>query len=154
MHNTWIRYDSNGKKTEKIKYYYGSTNLDNASNLKSTKIPEGIVENVAIYPGCESFKSNKALKKCTNEKVNKIILDNFDINLANNIGLSGEQIILVKFEVDIYGYVSIVSIKAPHHVLRIETERVMRELPKFKPAMQFGKAVKMPFSIPIVFVIN
>ena len=155
LHNTWIKFDANGKKVEKIKYYYGSaTKPTNTTNLESTKVPDGILERVAIYPGCESHKSNNALKKCTNQKVNKIILENFDTSLANNIGLTGKQRIFIKFEVDIYGYVSIVSIKAPHHVLRIETERVMGKLPRFKPAMQFGKVVKMPFSIPIVFVVN
>lgn len=155
LHNTWTKFDADGKKIEKIKYYYGSaTKSNNSLKLESTKVPVGVLERAAVFPGCESHKSNNALKKCTNKEVNKIILKNFDINLANNIGLSGKQRILVKFEVDIYGYVSIVNIKAPHHVLRIETERVMRELPKFKPAMQFGKLVKMPFSIPIVFDVN
>lgn len=155
LHNTWVKLDAKGKKIEKIRYYYGSvTKSNNTTNLKSTKVPNGILERAAFYPGCESQKSNKELKKCTNQKINKVILENFDINLASNIGLSGKQRILVKFEVDIYGYVSIKNIKAPHHVLRIETERVMRELSKFKPAMQFGKTVKMPFSIPIVFVVN
>ncbi|WP_178987402.1 toxin-antitoxin system YwqK family antitoxin [Winogradskyella schleiferi] len=155
FHNNWIKFDASGKKIEKIKYFYGSVTKSNYNtDLEGTKVPDGVLERAAIYPGCESHKSNKALKKCTNQEVNKVILENFDANLGNNIGLSGKQRIFVKFEVDIYGYVSIVSIKAPHHVLRIETERVMRELPRFKPAMQLGKLVKMPFSIPIVFVVN
>lgn len=97
---------------------------------------------------------NTAKKKCINQNVAQLISANFDISKAKGLGLSGKQRIFVTFKVDKYGYVNITKIKAPHPVLRIEAQRVMQEMPRFTPAYQRGKPVIMPFSIPIVVMVE
>jgi antitoxin component YwqK of YwqJK toxin-antitoxin module len=147
---TWIKYDENGNKVEKIKIKKDKDKME----ITPTEVPDGVIERVAVFPGCEEVLGNKARKKCMNTNVNQLISSNFDINKAKNIGLTGKQRILVAFKVDKYGYVSIDRIKAPHPVLRIETQRVIQMLPRFTPANQRGKPVAMPFTVPIVFVVQ
>ncbi|BAO75080.1 TonB family protein [Winogradskyella sp. PG-2] len=147
---TWIKYDANGKKIKKIKVSKGVEDLD----IEPTIVPDGVIERVAIFPGCEELFGNKARKKCINQNVAQLISVNFDINKAKGLGLKGKQRIFVTFKVDKYGYVSITKIKAPHPILRIEAQRVMQEMPRFTPGYQRGKPVAMPFSIPIVFMVE
>jgi protein TonB len=44
--------------------------------------------------------------------------------------------------------------RGPHPGLEKEAKRVIGMLPKMKPGRQRGKAVVMPFSIPIVFQVQ
>ncbi|WP_405573612.1 energy transducer TonB [Winogradskyella sp. Asnod2-B02-A] len=155
LHNTWTKYDANGKKVEKIKFYYGAaTNSKTDTKLLITEVPDGVLERVAIYPGCENSKGNSGKKKCMNKKVNEIIKANFNTNSAANIGLSGIQRIFVTFKVDKTGEIIDIKAKAPHPKLIKEAIRVINLLPKLKPGKQSGKTVIMPFSVPIIFQVK
>ena len=145
---TWINYDDNGKKIKKI-----NTNKEDLS-IEPTEIPDGAIEKIAFHPACKEVFGNVNRRKCNSQTISRHIAENFQISKAENLGLKGRQKISVHFKIDIYGYVSIVKIKAPHPVLRIETQRVMQMLPKFEPGYQRGKAVAMPFTIPIVFEVK
>ena len=145
---TWVKYDADGKKIKKV-----NTKKEQI-DIEPTEVPDGNIEKIAFHPACKDVFGNMELKKCTNLTINGHIIQNFDLNKAKNLGLQGRQRIMVYFIVDPYGYVSIRNIKAPHPVLRIETQRVMQMLPKFEPAYQRGEPVAMPFSIPIVFSVE
>lgn len=152
FHNTWTKFNANGNQVEKIKYFYGSvSNSKTETKRPITKVPQGVLESIATYPGCEHSKSNSEKKQFVNETVNKIIGDNFNTKLGYNTGLSGKQRIVVMFKVDKAGYVTDIQPKGPRPSLESEAIRVISLLPKFKPEKQKGKPVIMPFSIPIVF---
>ena len=119
------------------------------------EVPFSVIENVAVFPGCEKKKGNKAKKDCMNEKVNKFINKKFNTDLAGDLGLApGRKRIFVSFKVDKSGNIVSIGARGPHPGLEKEAKRVISQLPKMKPGRQRGKAVVMPFSIPIVFQVQ
>ncbi len=119
------------------------------------EVPFSVIENVAVFPGCEKKKGNTAKKACMNEKVNKFINKKFNTELASDLGLPpGRKRIFVSFKVDKSGNIVQIGARGPHPGLEKEAKRVIGLLPKMKPGRQRGKAVVMPFSIPIVFAVQ
>ena len=119
------------------------------------EVPFSVIENVAVFPGCENEKGNAAKKDCMNDKVNKFINKKFNTELASDLGLPpGRKRIFVQFKVDKSGNITSIGARGPHPGLEKEAKRVIGLLPKMKPGRQRGKAVVMPFSIPIVFAVQ
>ena len=119
------------------------------------EVPFSVIENVAVFPGCEKKKGNSAKKACMNEKVNKFINKKFNTELASDLGLApGRKRIFVQFKVDKTGNITSIGARGPHPGLEKEAKRVIKMLPKMKPGRQRGKAVVMPFSIPIAFAVQ
>lgn len=117
------------------------------------EVPFAVIENVPVYPGCE--KGNNAKKKaCMSEKIQKFVQKKFNTELAGELGLSGRQRINVIFKIDKNGNVTGVRSRAPHPRLEKEAARVINMLPKMKPGKQRGKAVIVPYSLPIVFQVQ
>ena len=108
------------------------------------------VQNVPIFPGCEKGNNAKR-RKCMSQKITKFVQRKFDTKLAGDLGLSGRQRIMAIFKIDKNGDVVGVRVRAPHPRLVTEAKRVINLLPKTKPGMQLGKAVVVPFSLPIIF---
>ena len=111
------------------------------------------VENVPIFPGCEKGNNAKR-RKCMSEKISKFVQKRFNTKLARNLGLSGRQRISVIFKIDKLGDVVGIRARAPHPKLEDEAIRVVNLLPKMKPGIQLGKAVIVPFSLPIIFEVK
>ncbi len=111
------------------------------------------VENTPIYPGCEKGNNEKR-RRCMSEKIAKFVRKKFNTKLAEGIGLSGRQRISVIFKIDKLGDVVGVRARAPHPQLENEAIRVINLLPKMKPGMQLGKAVVVPYSLPINFEVK
>ncbi|MDW5287330.1 energy transducer TonB [Formosa sp. PL04] len=120
---------------------------------EDVEVPFSIIENVPVFPGCESG-NNEAKKKCMSEKISKFVGKNFNTDLAGELGLSGRQRINVIFKIDKKGDIVGVRARAPHPKLEEEASRVINKLPKMKPGMQRGKAVIVPYSLPIVFQVQ
>ena len=119
------------------------------------EVPFSVIENVAVFPGCENEKGNAAKKECMNEKVNAFISKKFNTDLAGDLGLPpGKKRIFVQFKVDKSGNITSIGARGPHPGLEKEAKRVIGLLPKMKPGKQRGKPVVMPFSIPIVFQVQ
>ena len=119
------------------------------------EVPFHVIENVAVFPGCENKKGNEAKKKCMNEKVNKFIGRKFNTDLGSELGLApGKKRIFCQFKVDKSGNIVSVGARGPHPQLEKEAKRVISQLPKMQPGRQRGKPVVMPFSIPIVFSVQ
>jgi protein TonB len=117
------------------------------------EVPFAVIENVPIYPGCESG-SNDAKRKCMSDKISKFVQKKFNTDLAGDLGLTGRQRINVIFKIDKNGNVTGVRSRAPHPRLEKEAARVINMLPKMKPGKQRGKAVTVPYSLPIVFQVQ
>ena len=88
------------------------------------------------------------------QKIAEFVQRNFNIALADDLGLKGIQRIAVIFKIDKKGNVTGVRARAPHKSLEDEAIRVIRLLPKMKPGKQRGKAVIVPYSLPIVFSVE
>ena len=117
------------------------------------EVPFAVIENVPIFPGCE--KGNNATKKaCMSEKIAKFVNKKFNTDLAGDLGLTGRQRIIVAFKIDKNGDIIGVRARAPHPKLAQEAERVVGLLPKMKPGKQRGKAVTVPYSLPILFQVQ
>ncbi|MCK5400282.1 MAG: energy transducer TonB [Flavobacteriaceae bacterium] len=117
------------------------------------EVPFAVIENVPVYPGCEKG-NNAAKRKCMSDKINKFVQKKFNTDLAGDLGLTGRQRISVIFKIDKNGNVVGVRSRAPHPRLEKEAARVINLLPKMKPGRQRGKAVTVPYSLPIIFQVQ
>lgn len=117
-------------------------------------IPFSVIENVPVFPGCESAGNNTERKLCMSKSVTQMVSKNFNTELAADLGLSGINKIFVQFKIDKNGNVANVQSRAPHPDLQTEAERVIKLLPQMKPGMQRGKAVGVLYSLPIKFKVQ
>ena len=118
------------------------------------EVPFAVIENVPVFPGCENERNNDAKRACMSEKIQKFVNKNFNTELAGDLGLSGRQRINVIFKIDKTGNVTGVRARAPHPGLEKEAARVINKLPKMLPGKQRGKAVTVPYSLPIIFQVQ
>jgi len=121
---------------------------------EEVEVPFAVIENVPVFPGCEKKKGNDAKKKCMSEKISKFVNKKFNTDLASDLGLSGRQRISVFFKIDKTGNIVNVGARAPHPGLEKEAKRVINQLPKMQPGKQRGKAVTVPYSLPILFQVQ
>ena len=127
--------------------------LDVEEVEEDVEVPFAVIENVPLFPGCE--RGNNAKKrKCMSEKIAKFVQRKFNTELAGDLGLSGRQRISVIFKIDKSGNVTGVRARAPHPRLEKEAQRVINLLPKMQPGKQRGKAVIVPYSLPIIFQVQ
>lgn len=117
-------------------------------------VPFAVIENVPIFPGCESMTNNEARKKCMSEKVQEFVTRRFNTDLGSQLGLTGVNRVIVVFKIDKTGAITDVRARAPHPRLEQEAARVINMLPKMQPGKQRGKAVGVSYSLPIVFQVQ
>ena len=120
---------------------------------EDVEVPFAVIENVPVFPGCERGNNEKK-RKCMSEKISKFVQRKFNTDLAGDLGLTGRQRISVIFKIDKLGNVTGVRARAPHPRLEKEAQRVISLLPKMKPGKQRGKAVIVPYSLPIIFQVQ
>ena len=140
---------------------YSSYSLDSKKyTLKETEtvmidkieVPYASIEQPPMFQDCETLPEEEQ-RKCTSDAITKHVQKNFNTNLANDLGLSGRQTIRVVFKIDKEGNIASVVARAPHPKLEEEAKRVIKSLPKMIPGKQKGKAVIVPYSLPIIFQI-
>lgn len=153
-----------------FKYYYEANIIDAfiiseisfAQDLpkeidkNTTYIPFGPIEKTPIYPGCDSLRLSVDLKKCMSDKINLLINENFDKNLAKSLGLpNGIVKISNSIKIDTLGNIVVIKITAPHQELEKEAKRVIDLIPKMlKPATQREKPVEVFYTLPIMFKLD
>jgi len=110
-------------------------------------VPFSVIEDVPVFPGCERAKDKRA---CFNEKMQKHIRKNFRYpEVAQELGIQGRVSVL--FTIDKDGSITNVRMRGPDKNLEKEAARIIGKLPKMTPGKQRGRAVRVPFSIPINF---
>ena len=127
--------------------------LDIEEVEEDIEVPFSVIENVPIFPGCDKG-NNEARRKCMSQKITTFVQRKFNTDLAGDLGLSGRQRISVIFKIDKNGDVVGVRARAPHPRLVKEATRVVNLLPKMKAGKQRGKAVVVPYSLPIIFQVQ
>ncbi len=108
-----------------------------------------VVENKPVYPGCENETTEDEKFACFNKNLMKHISKNFKFpELAKQMGIQGK--VYVNFVIEKNGSISNVTIaRGVDKLLDDEAIRVVKTLPKFQPAKQRGKPVRMQYTIPI-----
>lgn len=110
-------------------------------------VPFAVIEDVPVFPGCEGA-SNK--KQCFQEMMQKHIRKNFRYpEIAQEMGVQGRVSVMFTIQKD--GSIGNIRMRGPDKNLEAEAMRIIQKLPKMTPGKQRGRAVKVPFSIPITF---
>ena len=121
----------------------------NSSN--NIEVPFAVIDEVPIYPSCETLTTKQERRKCMAEKITKFVQQNFNKDLAEDLGLVERQRIYVIFKIDVDGNVTGIRSRASHPKLEEEAIRVISLLPKMSPGKQNGENVIVPYSLPIIF---
>ncbi|WP_033959948.1 M56 family metallopeptidase [Psychroserpens jangbogonensis] len=121
--------------------------------IETVEVPFGVVDEVPVMPACQNLKSNDERKTCLSKNIAMHVSKNFNLDLAKKLGLSGKQRITVIFKINAKGNIIDVKSRAPLPELEVEAKRVINLLPQFTPGKQDGKAVTVPYSLPILFQI-
>ncbi|WP_223032228.1 energy transducer TonB [Hanstruepera marina] len=112
----------------------------------NVEVPFNVVENVPVFPGCQG--QNQELKDCFNTKMKDFLTQNFNLEIAEKLNLTGKNRINSFFKIDENGNITNIRIKASSVALGEEMMRVIKLLPKFQPALQRGEQVTVPYFMP------
>jgi len=137
-------------QSDSLSVFTNKTPILNLIDGDNVEVSFSTVNNVPIFPGCDKG-NNAERRKCMSQKITKFVQKEFNVNIARNLGLYGRQRISVIFKINKKGNVVGVRARAPHPNLKKEAIRVVNMIPKMKPGMQLGKAVIVPYSLPIIF---
>lgn len=140
--------DSTKKSVNNVTMLLETNSQDKSSILE---VPFAAIDEVPIYPGCETLLTNPERRKCMSDSINKKVQKIFNTDLAGDLGLTGRQRINVIFKIDENGNVTGIRSRAAHPRLEEEAIRVIKTLPKFIPGKHNDKNVIVPYSLPIVF---
>ena len=117
------------------------------------EVPFAVIEEAPIYPGCKGSKAQR--KKCLQVKIKEHVFKKYNIGLAEELGLEpGKKKVYVLFKIDHRGDIVNVQARGPHARLEKEAIRVVKLLPKMKPAKQRGKAVSVKYTLPITLEVR
>ena len=112
-------------------------------------VPFAVIEDVPIFPGCESVAKSQR-RACFQEQMNKHIRKNFRYpDIAQEMGIQGR--VYVNFIIAKDDSITNIRMRGPDKNLENEAARIIGILPKMTPGKQRGRAVRVPFSIPITF---
>ena len=112
-------------------------------------VPFAVIEDVPIFPGCEKVKKSER-RNCFQDRMNKHIRKNFRYpEIAQEMGIQGR--VYVNFIISKDGSITNIRMRGPDTNLEKEAQRIISKLPTMIPGKQRGRAVRVPFSIPITF---
>lgn len=116
----------------------------------SSDVPFAVIEEVPVFPGCEEEDNRR---QCFNKMMQKHISKNFNYpKEAQEKGIQGRVSIMFTISQD--GSIQKVRMRGPDELLEKECARIISLLPRMIPGKQKGKAVDVPFSIPISFKLD
>lgn len=114
-----------------------------------------LVDEVPIFPGCESTKGKQEQASCFNEEMRRLVTKYFRPRKALNSGLpAGKVRIILSFKIDKEGNLKDIKTEAPTKKLRKELKRLASKVPKLIPGKVKGEPVILGYSLPIVFTIS
>jgi len=113
-------------------------------------VPFAVIENVPVFPGCESATNNDERKTCFQKKMQEHIVKEFKYpEMALELNVQGK--VYVQFAIDSKGKITDIRTRGPDKNLEKEAARIISLLPQMTPGKQRGRAVKVPYSIPVSF---
>lgn len=123
--------------------------IDVEDDFEDVDVPFAVIEDVPIFPGCEKVAKSQR-RACFQEQMNKHIRKNFRYpEIAQEMGIQGR--VYVQFVIAKDGAITSIRMRGPDKNLEKEAKRIISRLPRMTPGKQRGRAVRVPFSIPITF---
>ena len=118
-------------------------------DFEDIDVPFAVIEDVPIFPGCERVAKSER-RNCFQDQMNKHIRRNFRYpDIAQEMGIQGR--VYVNFIIAKDGSITNIRMRGPDKNLENEAARIIGRLPTMTPGKQRGRAVRVPFSIPITF---
>ena len=118
-------------------------------DFEDIDVPFAVIEDVPIVPGCERVATSER-RTCFQDQMNKHIRKNFRYpDIAQEMGIQGR--VYVNFIISKDGSITNIRMRGQDKNLENEAARIIGRLPKMTPGKQRGRAVRVPFSIPITF---
>ncbi len=112
-------------------------------------VPFAVIEDIPVFPGCEQGTKEEK-RACFQQKIQQHVAKNFKYpDIAVEMGIQGK--VYVQFVIDTDGRINQIRTRGPDKLLEAEAERIITSLPQMVPGKQRGRAVKVPYSIPINF---
>ncbi len=122
--------------------------------IKKESLKEGNVP-FSMIDKSPAFMNSGNSKDEFNRNMRDFIQKNFDVNLANSLGLKkGKKRIFAQFKINENGHVVNIKVRAPHPTLKEHTKEMIKKLPLLIPGEKDGKVVKVGYTLPITFDIN
>lgn len=108
-----------------------------------------------MYKGCEKSVSVKEARNCFSRQIQIHFARKFNTKIINTLKLSpGPKRIYIYFMVDKKGKITNITCKAPHKKITDEVLKVMKKLPKVKPAIFGRKKVNINYNIPFTLIVE
>lgn len=116
------------------------------------EVPFAVIDEVPVFPGCENVSLDER-RACFQDKMNEHIRTHFQYPAeAQEKGIQGK--VYVQFTINEVGAIEGVRLRGPDKQLEDEVRRMVSLLPQMQPGKQKGRPVKVPFSIPVNFVLE
>jgi TonB family protein len=125
-------------------------NSPDMDNQSGEAVPFAVIDEVPVFPGCEEAEDKRA---CFNEKITAHIMKHFNYpKEAEEKHIEGR--VAVMFTIGKDGQIRDIKKRGPDPLLEAEVDRIISSLPKMQAGRQNGRAVDVPFSVPITFKLD
>lgn len=108
------------------------------------------VETAPVHPNCEALSKEETLQ-CFNKELSKYIKKEFDLSVLRDLNLSEAKQVDAFFIINENGKVTGMKVREAEVTIQAEILRVLRKMPKMKPAMHNGKSVSVLCSIIVKY---
>jgi hypothetical protein len=121
---------------------------------KNIEVAYQFIKNPPVIEGCEGLTGEEA-KACFSKTINKYITEHFNKDILKGLNIQKDRVkILTQFTIDKNGNVVNVRARSKYKVLEEEAKRTISGLPQMKPGKQKGEAVKVTYTLPIIFKVK
>lgn len=107
------------------------------------------VQQVPVFPGCESLQTNEERKECFQSKIQQFISHKFDIDKFSDKYSGQRKRVSVQFTVNKVGQITELKAVSPEKDLSEEAIRVISRLPQMTPGKNNDLPVEVVYTVPI-----
>ena len=127
--------------------------LKNTLTSQTKEVLFSVVEEVPLFPNCESSTGQEA-KKCFKDNMQKHFSKNYYPEVFSQEGIRGR--ILIQFTIDVYGNPKNIQVASskPSKIIEDEVNRIINKLPQFSAGKEQGIPVEVTYSFPINLILN
>lgn len=135
-----------------------NTAIVNYSDIPVGKIDEVVVvdyvnvEQIPLFQACVNL-DKKDQRACFQSEMTKHVRKHFSYP-ADAIDLNIQGRVYVMFTIDENGKATQIKLRGPDRRLEAEAQRIIEKLPQFIPGKMGQKKVRVPYSLPINFVLQ
>ncbi len=105
-------------------------------------------DKLPVYPGCEQSQDKMA---CMKDEILSFIGEEFNADLLKQIKDTKQMSMSIVFVIDESGNIENIRINSGYDSINKEMLRVIKKLPKIKPAESGGQPIPMRYELPLFF---